>query len=106
MRRKHVPQRTCIGCGETGDKRSLIRIVRTPEGSIEIDLTGKKSGRGAYLCRKVACWQKALVKGSVGRVLKTTVSADGAARLQDQLRLLQLEENLDGSRPDSEETKQ
>lgn len=84
----------------------MIRIVRTPEGSIEVDPTGKTPGRGAYLCRKAACWQKALVKGSVGRVLKTTVSADEAARLQDQLRLLQLEESLDESLPDSEESEQ
>lgn len=102
MRRKHVPQRTCIGCGETGDKRGLIRIVRTPEGNIEIDLTGKKAGRGAYLCRKAVCWQKALAKGSVGRVLKATVSAEESARLQDQLHLFQLEESL----PDVEEQEQ
>jgi hypothetical protein len=89
-----MPQRTCIGCGETGDKRGLIRIVRTPEGNIEIDLTGKKAGRGAYLCRKAVCWQKALAKGSVGRVLKATASAEESARLQDQLHLLQLEESL------------
>jgi predicted RNA-binding protein YlxR (DUF448 family) len=100
MLRKHVPQRTCIGCGETSDKRALIRIVRTPDGSIEVDLTGKKPGRGAYLCRKAICWQKALAKGSVGRVLKATVSTDGDSRLQDQLHLLQLEERLS----DSEET--
>lgn len=97
MRWKHVPQRTCIGCGETSDKRALIRIVRMPDGSVDVDLTGKKPGRGAYLCRQVACWQKALVKGSVGRVLKVTVSADGDAKLQNQLHLLQLEESLHGS---------
>lgn len=97
MRQKHVPQRTCIGCGETSSKRGLIRIVRTPDGSIEVDLTGKKAGRGAYLCRKAACWQKALSKGSVARVLKTSISRDEGARLEDQLRLLQLEESLSGS---------
>jgi hypothetical protein len=97
MRRKHVPQRTCIGCGATSDKRSLIRIVRMPDGAVEIDATGKKPGRGAYLCRQAACWQKALAKGSVGRVLKAEVSADDAAKLQDQFHLLQLEESLPGS---------
>ncbi len=94
MRRKHVPQRTCLGCGETKAKRELLRIVRTPDGSIEIDLRGKTSGRGAYLCRRADCWDKALSRGSIARALRSAPSAEEESRLRDQLHLLQLEEKL------------
>ena len=50
MRRKRIPQRTCVGCRDVGDKRQLVRLVRTPGGTVEIDDTGKRPGRGAYLC--------------------------------------------------------
>jgi predicted RNA-binding protein YlxR (DUF448 family) len=60
VRQKHVPLRTCIACRETKSKRELLRIVRTPEGQILLDPGGKKSGRGAYLCARFSCWQKAL----------------------------------------------
>ncbi len=59
-RPKHVPLRSCIACRETKSKRELLRVVRTPDGHVVIDATGKKSGRGAYLCAKLSCWQKAL----------------------------------------------
>ena len=49
---KKIPQRKCVGCGEMKDKKALLRIVRSPEGEIALDLTGKKSGRGAYVCRR------------------------------------------------------
>ena len=52
---KKVPQRKCVGCGEMKDKKTLLRIVRSPEGEISLDLTGKKSGRGAYVCRSREC---------------------------------------------------
>jgi predicted RNA-binding protein YlxR (DUF448 family) len=94
MRRKHVPQRTCIACGETKAKRQLLRIARTPEGTMEIDLGGKKSGRGAYLCRRVACWEKALSKGAIERALRAVPSAEEADKLRSQLHLLQLEKEL------------
>ncbi len=58
--RKKIPERKCIGCGEKKAKNELIRIVRLPDdGGIEIDRTGKKSGRGAYICRSKACLKKA-----------------------------------------------
>jgi predicted RNA-binding protein YlxR (DUF448 family) len=59
-RQKHVPLRTCIACRETRPKRELLRVVRTPDGHVVLDPTGKKSGRGAYLCARLSCWQKAL----------------------------------------------
>ncbi len=61
-RPKHVPLRTCVACKETKAKRELLRIVRTPEGHVVIDAMGKKSGRGAYLCARLSCWEVALKK--------------------------------------------
>jgi predicted RNA-binding protein YlxR (DUF448 family) len=61
-RTRKIPQRMCVGCREMKNKKELLRIVRTPEGSIEIDNTGKKSGRGAYICPEIDCLQQA-VKG-------------------------------------------
>lgn len=55
-----IPIRTCVGCQERKPKKELIRIVRNVEGNIEIDLTGKKSGRGTYLCRNLECLEKSL----------------------------------------------
>ena len=59
MQPKKPPMRKCVGCGEMKPKKELRRIVRSPEGEISIDLTGKKSGRGAYLCADPACLAKA-----------------------------------------------
>lgn len=70
MRQKHVPQRTCIGCREVSGKRQLVRLVRTPEGRVEIDETGKRRGRGAYLCRRKSCWEVAFQKRRVNQALK------------------------------------
>jgi predicted RNA-binding protein YlxR (DUF448 family) len=68
VRRKHVPQRTCVGCREVLPKRSLIRIVRSPDG-VQVDLTGKLAGRGAYLHDRRSCWERAM-KGSLAHALK------------------------------------
>jgi len=59
-RTKHIPQRTCVACRQKRDKRSLTRIVRTADDGIVIDSTGKRNGRGAYLCDQPSCWDKAL----------------------------------------------
>jgi len=69
-RPRHVPQRTCVACRQTGAKRQLIRIVRGTDGSVTIDPSGKRSGRGAYLCDSLACWQAALKRGVLQRALK------------------------------------
>jgi len=67
-RRKHIPQRTCVGCREVLPKRSLIRIVNSPEG-VMVDLTGKAHGRGAYLHDKRECWQRG-INGGLDHALK------------------------------------
>lgn len=56
---KKIPMRMCLGCGEMKPKKELIRAVKSPEGEISMDLTGKKSGRGAYICRNTECFRKA-----------------------------------------------
>lgn len=56
---KKIPMRQCLGCNEHSPKRELIRVVRTPEGEVVADVTGKKNGRGAYICPKAACLRKA-----------------------------------------------
>jgi len=75
-RPKHVPQRTCVVCREKFDKRRLTRIVRTPDEGVVVDFTGKKNGRGAYLCDQVSCWNIAIEKNELlDQALMTTVTA-------------------------------
>ncbi len=81
-RPKHIPQRMCVACREHTAKRTLIRLVRTPEGTVEVDPTGKKNGRGAYLCETPACWEKALKTGLLGRALNITLSQEMIASLR------------------------
>lgn len=83
MGTKHIPQRTCIVCRAVKSKRELARVVRTLENRVEADPTGKKSGRGAYLCRQRECWQTAL---------------DHPARLVNALKLESLVSNEDLAR--------
>lgn len=71
-RPKHIPQRTCVGCRAVLPKRSLVRLVRRPEG-VQIDPTGKLAGRGAYLHNQRSCWEKAL-KGALAHALKTELT--------------------------------
>lgn len=70
---KKVPQRICVGCRQTKGKKELIRIVRTPDQQVVIDPTGKRSGRGAYICRNIACLQAALAGKHLQRALKSEV---------------------------------
>jgi predicted RNA-binding protein YlxR (DUF448 family) len=78
---KHLPQRTCIACRKTGVKRELVRLVQVPGVQVEVDLTGKKSGRGAYLCPSRVCWDNALKTGRLAQALHTDISPDNKARL-------------------------
>ena len=82
MRRKHIPQRTCIACRQIGNKRELIRIVRSPTGSVQVDQTGKKSGRGAYLCHLKSCWDKALKGKQLEHALKAAISPEDMDNLK------------------------
>jgi predicted RNA-binding protein YlxR (DUF448 family) len=81
-RRKHVPLRSCIACRTKSPKRDLIRVVRTPEGTLEVDTQGKRAGRGAYLCSKRECGEIALHPGRLSRALKCQVNAADVAALK------------------------
>jgi predicted RNA-binding protein YlxR (DUF448 family) len=90
-RPRRLPQRTCVGCGEVVSKREMIRVVRTPEGRIEADPTGKRAGRGAYLHPRAECWETGLKKGRLERSLKAALSAEDARALREYAARLGLE---------------
>ena len=75
-RAKHVPERSCFACGRRAPKPELVRVVRTVDGTITIDPSGKLPGRGTYLCPHHACWEKGLNKTRLDHVLRCTVSRD------------------------------
>ena len=78
---KRVPIRTCIACRNPGDKRSLVRLVKTPAG-VQIDTGGKQAGRGAYLHSRQDCWQKSLAAPNlIGRALKTQITDSDLAQM-------------------------
>ncbi len=81
VRTRHVPQRSCVACHKVKDKRELIRLVRVSDGSVEVDTSGKKAGRGAYLCRVEECWQTGLKGGRLEHVLRTSITEDNREQL-------------------------
>lgn len=88
-KQKHVPQRTCVGCREVQSKRSLIRIVRTPDG-VFVDPSGKMAGRGAYLHDQQDCWERGL-QGVLADALKTALTAEDKERLLEYMANLSAE---------------
>jgi predicted RNA-binding protein YlxR (DUF448 family) len=76
-----TPVRTCIACRTSDEKADLVRVVRSSEGAITVDLTGKKPGRGAYVCRKAECIETAFKRKGFDRALRTVVSGE----LKDEL---------------------
>ncbi|MBI1885293.1 MAG: YlxR family protein [Chloroflexi bacterium] len=91
-RAKHVPLRTCVACRRNTAKRELVRVVRTVEGGVEVDATGKKAGRGAYLCRDYACWEAALKKDRLDFGLRATLTAEHKQNLMEYAKSLRDEE--------------
>lgn len=80
-RQRKIPLRTCVACREVRAKRDLVRIVRLVDGSVIVDATGKKSGRGAYLCRQRTCWDAAFQRGVLERALKQSIPSSSRAEL-------------------------
>jgi predicted RNA-binding protein YlxR (DUF448 family) len=80
--RRKTPTRTCIGCGAARGKRDLVRLVRTSDGGVEVDTTGKANGRGAYLCDSEQCFEAAIARGRLSSALKTNVKDDDVDRLK------------------------
>lgn len=75
-RPRHVPQRTCVACRDKTNKRALFRIVRTSDGQAEVDLTGRKAGRGAYICDTPACWERATTTNLLDHALRTELTTE------------------------------
>ena len=73
---KKVPMRQCVGCGEMKSKKEMMRILKTEEGDIVLDITGKKNGRGAYLCKTEECLKKARKNRGIERSFKKSISAE------------------------------
>ena len=88
MKPRKIPMRMCVGCREMKEKRELIRIVRTPEGETMIDPTGKKSGRGAYICRSSECLRRAIRQKQLERQLQVSLTdAVNEALMEEMNRL-------------------
>ncbi|WP_276691726.1 MULTISPECIES: RNase P modulator RnpM [Acidaminococcus] len=85
MKVKKIPQRTCIGCGEIHNKKEMVRIVRSPEGDVSLDRSGKKPGRGAYVCPNPACIEKAFQSKSLEKALQVKVSPETKEALLAEL---------------------
>ena len=81
---RKIPLRKCTGCGEMKPKKELLRVLLTPEGDITIDDTGKKNGRGAYLCKSLSCFEKAKKQKGLERSLKTQIPEEIYAKLKDE----------------------
>ena len=73
---KKIPQRQCVGCREMKDKKSLLRVVRAPDGTVSLDFVGKKPGRGAYVCHDVACLKKARKSRALERAFEVAIPSE------------------------------
>lgn len=82
---KKTPQRKCIGCNEMKDKKELLRIVRNSEGDINVDLVGKMSGRGAYICKSKKCFDAAAKAKRIEKAFKTKIPDDIYQKLRDNI---------------------
>jgi len=82
---KKIPMRMCLGCNEMKPKRELIRVVKTPEGDVLLDLTGKKSGRGAYICKSVECMKKARKSRRFEKAFSMQIDDEVYRRMEEQL---------------------
>lgn len=85
MQPKKIPMRKCTGCNEMKPKKELVRIVRSPEGEISMDLTGKKSGRGAYICKDIKCLNAARKAKRLERAFECTVPEEVYERLEGEI---------------------
>ena len=85
MKPRKIPERQCLGCNEHKPKIQLLRVVRTPEGEILLDFTGKKSGRGAYICKDIKCLKKARKSGRIGRSLDCEIPEEVYDRMEREL---------------------
>ncbi len=92
MKPKKIPMRMCTGCREMKEKRELIRVVRGPDGDVSLDPTGKKSGRGAYVCRRTECLMRAIKQKQLERQLQVTLTEEVSEALNAELERLSRED--------------
>ena len=85
MQQRKIPMRQCGGCGEMKPKSELVRIVRSPEGEISLDLTGKKNGRGSYICRSVNCFNMAVKRKSFERAFGQKLTEETVKAVEKEL---------------------
>ena len=88
MAMKKIPLRQCIGCGEMKNKREMIRVIKTPEGEILLDATGRKNGRGAYLCPSGECLKKAVNNKGLERSVKMAIPKEIYENLEKEMEAL------------------
>ena len=86
MQTKHVPMRMCNGCGEMKSKKELVRVVKSKEGEISLDLTGKKAGRGAYICSNLECLQKARKARRLEKAFSARITDEIYDEMEQQLK--------------------
>lgn len=89
MKEKKVPMRMCVGCREMKPKKELLRVVRSPEGAVSIDVTGRKPGRGAYVCRNAECMKRALKQKQLERAFECPLGEETHASLLKELEALE-----------------
>lgn len=89
MKQRKIPMRKCLGCGENREKRELVRVVRSPEGEISLDLTGKKAGRGAYICKNASCLKKARKAKRIEHAFECSVPEEVYDEMERELELEQ-----------------
>ena len=85
VQNKNIPERNCVGCGNQFPKNQLIRVVKTQDGGVFLDTTGKMSGRGAYICRNIACFKKARKAKKLERSLSVVISDEIYDKLEGQV---------------------
>ena len=96
MKPKKIPMRMCVGCREMKEKKSLIRVVRSPEGEVSLDPTGKKSGRGAYVCRDPECLKRAIKQKQLERQLDAALTPETTEALRTEMETLAAKGFADG----------
>ena len=82
---KKIPTRKCVGCGEMRDKKEMIRVIKTPEGEICLDVTGRANGRGAYICNSAECLKKAVKNRGLEKSLKAQIPEDILEQMNKEL---------------------
>ena len=85
MQNRKIPFRKCMGCGEMKNKRELVRVVKNKDGEVSLDLTGKKAGRGAYICPQLSCLQKARKSRGFARALSCKIPEEVYDQMEQEL---------------------